>query len=42
MSLESLRQETTGLRNHLNKEFGLIISDEEHKKKLDNFNVDEF
>lgn len=42
MSLESLRQETMGLRNHLNKGFGLIISDEEHKKKLDNFNVDKF
>ncbi len=42
MSLESLRQETMGLRNHLNKEFGLIISDEEHKKKVDDFNVDEF
>ncbi len=42
MSLESLRQETMGLRKHLNKEFGLSISEEKHQKKLEDFNVDEF
>ncbi len=42
MSLSSLKNKTSGLRNHLNKNFGLKISDDNYNKKLEEYKIKEF